>query len=299
PPCRGNDRGRERLPPTKVRFHLPSERRPPPPGSLFGGGILAGLAGLGLPLGEEGVELSLGHGDLVGGLGPTLRGAAIQRLGVVLGAFADTLLELLRRLADGTGQLGQLGRPEEQQHDDEDDDELERSDVRHRPQSLQAWARISRSSGPGTENGIGLGLTTSVDTPSASHPASWSRTSSTVPTSRPRRQPSSDAPPRAPGVVDRRCSKRRPRSAGSSPISEYWPRERVTVAGSRPARSQAAYRVSRRSWYRSGVQIQAVLHPSATRATRSRRRSPDPPTQIGGDGCCSGRGRHMASVTCS
>ena len=119
---------------------------------------------------EQSVELGAGHRDLLVGAGR----------GLVLGALVGARLELLRRLPQRPGELREPGRAEQQEHDGEDDDQLRHANAHL--SSLQASARRSTSSGLTTANDRAPAPTIRVDTPSAAQPATWSRTSSTVPT---------------------------------------------------------------------------------------------------------------------
>src|SRR5205807_8670884 len=139
------------------------------------GGRLRLAPSLALTLGEHCVELGAGHGDLlVGG------GGSRRRLLLVL-FVVQALLELLRGLTEGTGQLGQAGGAEQEQDDDQDDDQLGSSEI-HGATRLQAWARASMSSLLTREKGTAPGHSTSVATPSWRQTSSCSPTSSTVPT---------------------------------------------------------------------------------------------------------------------
>src|SRR5438094_5378096 len=92
-------------------------------------------ARLGLPLGNQRLEIGLAHRDGLATLLFDLAGRS------VLG-----LLEFLLGLPEGLGQLGEPRAAEQQQDDDQDDDEFRRSEVHTAPKTV-ADATKERSSG--------------------------------------------------------------------------------------------------------------------------------------------------------
>src|SRR4051812_21206791 len=127
---------------TRSAFEFPSSENSVGPlarRSVGRGGVLAGL---GLALGDQSIELGLGHGD-----------GAVGLLCLELGWFVVPLLELLLGLTQRASQLGELGTAEDEQHDQQDDDQFGGSDAGHIAPKAAADATISRSSDDVNANG--------------------------------------------------------------------------------------------------------------------------------------------------
>ncbi len=139
-----------------------------------------------------------------------------------------------------------------------------------------------------TANGTAPTPTIRVSTPRSAQPATCSRTCSTVPTRRPSRHSASEI------VVEHAGRGRRPQAL-EAPLEvalvlaaqrvepeRAGHRRRIAVA---PRRTPGPARRVARGTRRAST-TQQVFHPSACPATSARRRSPFPPTMIGGVGCC-------------